>query len=486
MGIMNLNNEGVDNVIEHIKFKITNYNAILPRVEDYITIDYKYIEISLNLSDVEKKCILDALSGTLDYRAVSSAILPIVIFFKNREFRQKSSIKMNINGNEQIISKSLSDDFYFPGDSIIVEYNSILNMVLAVKFYGRKVDTYYHPQVLNDYIFLKVDQYERLGYQFIPLSGGTPVIPGNLKSVKYYYFKEEKVEVDDFGSPKKYRMEKFQNVFDPFLNDIEKYLKESRYSEELAYRFKKFYIANNDRFDLFDLFRLLNLSKYPYLRYMVNFIRNHYETKNYSFRFDNFVYYFDTYSKKGDALDSIYDYNGYSMLLMLNTGFYTHSIRLRDLKYISPSKSIELKNEEKVYYVDSSEYVLLKDFVEEFVDDDITLRKTNGSVIQNNRERIDMGMPFSALKDIAMKEDFMKYALVLVNGQIMKEKIVDGMKTVSGKDLTPNPIAFMNNPKRYALVTPLTWYFLSGGVVPDVIFDARLLIEGIKMGVRCC
>ncbi len=498
--VIQLNNKGVLTVYENMRYTLTNFNVLMPRVLDFsFNPDDQDIEVQIKLTEEEKQNILKALNGAIDFTTVPGEQLPLLIFFLNKGFREIALIKFSIAGREQIINPDPKKDaiFQFKGDSIHLKGNHDLCMFLTMKKYlsGGHLDQSMQPLKIGNALlwlgsmcpgFNKAGEFS---WEYIPISNNNPIIPAKVQAVDLYYMTVQDVEIDYFGTPGKYTRVPLQSIFEPIMHRIESELKTSQYFEELSHKYKLFLLEYYP-LNLIKIFKLLNLKNYPVLNYINGIYNIRYKRhKNNRYSECSPFSCMKFYTVPLHFREGRYTINLESTISLEdtyhNSTFFTRAIKLKDIIYITPKNRNNIIEGlgNNIYFVGSdNEHTLLFDFLSRR---GIEVKKILQKYIDIDRERENfMGISLKELKEYAKNENFFKYAIVYVDGRLMREKIdMQKFTTKTGKVLTPNSTAFMNDPEKYALVSPLFWYIQKGGLVPRASLDPRFLVKLLEVNL---
>ncbi|MGC8646513.1 MAG: hypothetical protein ACP5T9_03150 [Thermoplasmata archaeon] len=488
--VIQLNNKGIITIYENMKYTLTNFNVLMPRVLDFRLDSNNEIEIQIKLTEEEKQNILKALNGSINFTAVSDEQLPLIIFFLNKEFRDIALIKFSISGREQIINSNYNKNvvFQFKGDSIYLEEDNDLYMFLTMKKYlsGGHLDQSLQPIKIGNALFWRAKSRNKGDYtwDYIPISNNNPIIPVKIQNVNLYYLTWQDVEIDYFGVPGKYVRVPLQPILEPIMHRIDSELRTGQYFEEISHKYKLFLLEYYP-LNLIKLFKGLNLKNYPVLRYINDiYLRAFMNDSEILPQYINDFYTVPFHFKDGSERDENSAIN-LSRHIYYNSTFFTRAIKLKDILYISPKNKNSMIEGlgHNIYYVGSTnEQILLSDFLSKY---GIKVKKTLQKYIDIDRERENfLGVPLKDLKEYAKNENFFRYAIVYVDGRLMREEInLEKFLTKTGKILTPNSTAFMNDPEKYALVSPLFWYLQKGGLVPDTNLDPRFLVKLLEVGL---
>jgi len=486
--VLKVNDEGILNVIQHLKFSPYSLNVIMPYIKQFYIPkdeDENTLQVYLDLPEEIKKQVLNIINGKMKISEITGD-LSTVYFFLNKKLRE--GYVRFIYNNEEYYFGERESNFVLPGDSISLPFFdgdtlSLLERILQMAMYlkGVSVDDVHivktemgyiqFSEEVGDYgdntipsIYIPIIDLGNIKFPIIPEKFDKNILKKLLDAVIYYKeVKKDDVKLNIYGAPTFSRIS-IKSFFDPMLKKIESELGTAKTINEMFYLLKlkliDFYPLN-----LLKLFNYNDLNDYPILQFFYK-ISNHTDSIDKFFEID--VFYTTNFKKIG-----IHSYNN-------SDNFYvsvlpTGSFKANDIFYSPKGITSEISEFNKVYFVNHEEESLFRDFF------------THGVIIYNpGKQRLRDGLTLEEFFDLVKDDEILNYGIILKDGKLYKVKIDISKGDFFDMKPTANSTAFMNFPDRYILIHPIAWYFYSkGGVVLEGT-DPRLYLlakktPGIKL-----
>ena len=482
--VLKVNDEGILNVIQHLKFAPYSLNVIMPYIKQFYITEYENnLQVYLDLPDEIKKQVLNIINGKMKISEITGD-LSAVYFFLNKKLRE-GYVRFVYNNEEYYFGEGESN-FVLPGDAISMPFFdddtlSLLERILLMAMYLKgapvnmgdvhliKTEMGYiqfseDVKVLygiNAYginaipsIYIPIIDLENIKFPIIPEKFDKNIINKLSNTVTYYKeVKKADVKLNLYGTPTFSRIS-IKSFFDSILKNIETQLETAKTINEIFYLLKlkliDFYPLN-----LLKLFNYNDLKDYPILQFF-------YKIANYTDSTDKFfeTNIFYTTNLKILGLES-YDFSNYFYVNVIPTG----SFKADDIIYSPKGMTSEISEFNKVYFVNNEEEHLFENF------------STHGVIIYNpGRQRVREGLTLEEFYELVKDEEILNYGIILKDGELHKVKIDISKGDFFGMKPTANSNTFMNFPDRYILIHPVAWYFYSkGGVVLEGI-DPRLYL----------
>jgi hypothetical protein len=479
-----VNDEGILNVIQHLKFSPCSLNIIMPYVKQfYIIKDENILQIYLDLPEELKKQVLNIINGKMKISEITGD-LSAVYFFLNKKLRE-GYIRFIYNNEEYYFGEGESN-FVLPGDAISLPFfddNTLgfLKRILMMAMYlrGESVKDNVHivktemgyiqfSEDVSEYginaipsIYIPIIDLGNIKFPIIPEKYDKNIIKKLSNTVIYYKeVKKADIKINLYGAPTFSRIS-VKSFFNSMLKKIESQLGTAKTINEMFYLLKMnlidFYPLNPLK-----LFSYNDLKEYPILHFF-------YKVSNYTNSTDKFfeinIFYTTNFKKLG-----LYYYPSNKYYVnVIPVG----SFKADDIFYAPKGITSEISVFNKVYCVSDEEESLFGDF------------PTHGVIIYNpGSQNVREGLTLEEFYELVKDEKILNYGIIIKDGKLYKIKINIQKGEFFGLKPTANSTAFMNFPDRYILIHPIAWYFYSkGGVVLEGI-DPRLYLLAMNYEIE--